>query len=67
MNDYCPFYVRICFYSDLGHYVIKKCDLIHEGHIVNEASILTHTKIESGINLIYLGRWVVQLRISKMN
>ena len=47
--SYCPFCVRIYFYRDLGHYVITKCDLIHEGHIVNEASILTHARIESNL------------------
>ena len=26
-----------------------KCDLVHEGHIVNESSILTHERIESGL------------------
>ena len=44
-----PFCVRICFYRDLGNYVIKKCDLVHEGHIVNESSILTHARIESDL------------------
>ena len=40
------FCVRICFYRELGNYVINKCDLTHEGHIVNESSFLTHARIE---------------------
>ena len=27
----------------------KKCDLVHESHIVNESSILTHARIESDL------------------
>ena len=27
----------------------KKCDLFHEGHIVNESSIFTHTRTESDL------------------
>ena len=46
---HCPFCVRICFNRELGNCVIKKCDLVHEGHIVNESSILTHTRIESDL------------------
>ena len=34
---------------EVGNYVIKICDLAHECHIVNESSILTHTKIESDL------------------
>ena len=37
------------FYRDIGHYVIKEYDLIHEGHIINEVSILTHGRIESDL------------------
>ena len=29
--------------------MITKCDLAHEGHIVNESSILTHARIESDL------------------
>jgi len=45
----CPFCVRICFYREVGNYVIKKCDLSHEGHIVNGSSISTHAKTESDL------------------
>ena len=37
--SYCPFCVRISFYRDVDYYVIKKCVLVHEGHIINESSI----------------------------
>ena len=48
--------------------MIKKCDLYHEGHIVNGSSISTHAKTESDLTddekkqlAILLGRWVVQV------
>ena len=45
----CPFCVRICFYREVGNYMIQKCDLSHEGHIVNGSSISTHAKTESDL------------------
>ena len=46
LYSHCPFCVRICFYREVGNYVIKKCDLSHEDNIVNESSIFTHARTE---------------------
>ena len=45
----CLFCVRICFYRELGNNLKIKCNLVHEGHIVNKFSILTHARIESDL------------------
>ena len=41
--------VNLGIYRDVGYYVIKKCVLVHEGHVVNGSSILIHARIESDL------------------
>ena len=47
--SHCSFCVHICFYRKVENCVIKKCDLVHEGHIVNKSSIFTYARIESDL------------------
>ena len=49
--SHCSFCVRTYFYREVGNYVIKKCNLSREGHIVNESSIFTHVRIESDLTV----------------
>ena len=37
----CPFYIRISFDRDIGHYVLTR-----EGHVLNQASISGHASYE---------------------
>ena len=44
-----PFCVRISFDRKIGRYVIKKCVLAYDGHVVNEAFIYGHARFQSDL------------------
>ena len=46
----CPFCILISFGWDIGHYVIKRSILTHEGHVLNQASISGHASYESDLS-----------------
>ena len=45
-----PFCIRMSFDRDIGHYVIKRSGLAHEGHVINQVSISRHASYKSDLS-----------------